>query len=356
MTTYDYDMIPAPSPWREHIRRRPAMYLGDMRMTGFNRMLEFFLAYVTPIDPGHLEIEFTCLSDHQMRIRLSSAAAPKLRQAIAQLQAMDNPLDALEVGILLALSAAIDIVIHHGGTSSVLKGQRGDFTVTEVESLAREEGAWIDFHLDNEIFMDFVLDYALLNHFLRQFAILNPGVKIISTDNLTEELQRNVFCYPRGVFQLLDEHLIFETYGPPLLRMDIDASIGGYIYKVGIAYTYALRQPHFVRSFAGEIETYFGGSMKEGVLDGVLMAIKEIALAENVNLPRGRKFFQKDLAVVAAVRGENFVFEGSTKWKLGMPHVRKDVRQLVFQKMRQVFEANPHLKKEILDKFERWED
>lgn len=351
-----YDKIQPPYPWREHIRKRPGMYIGDMRMTGFNQMLEFFLAYVLPLDPGRFEIEITCLPDHHIRIRFSGEAAPKLRQAIAQLQVTDNPTDALDVGVLLALSAAIDIVIHHGGTSSVLKGHCGDFSVKEAVSNTREEGAWIDLHLDKEIFKDFELDYAHLNHFLRRFAILNPGLKVISIDNLTDELQRNVFCYPNGVFQLLDDHISLETHGPPMLRIDIDACVGGYVYKIGIAYSYFWRQAPFVRTYAGDKETYWGGSLQEGVLNGVLMAIKEIAQAENVDLQQGRRFYKKDLAVVAAVRGDHYVFAGSTKNELGMPQIRKDARQLVIEEMRQYFAANPQVKAKILEQFERWED
>jgi DNA gyrase subunit B len=199
--------------------------------------------------------------------------------------------------------------------------------------------------------LEFVYDH--FNTFLRQFAFLNPGLKIISIDNTTDELQRNVFNYPTGVLGELDYYIAQQPFGDPLLRIEINAKVGEYSYKVGISYSNVWIDKSFFKTYAGNVETYLGGSFDEGILEGIISAIRHVARKENADVLISRKLAKEQLTVVAAVQGEDFEYEGSTKAELGMPKLKKDVKRLVHERMIDFFKSNPGAVKDILNKFQR---
>ncbi|MBL0079859.1 MAG: hypothetical protein IPP53_12340 [Bacteroidetes bacterium] len=68
-----------------------------------------------------------------------------------------------------------------------------------------------------------------------------------------------------------------------------------------------------IKTYAGNYETYEGGSLNNGILGGIILAIKTIAEKENIEIKINRKLLKDQLIVIAAVRGEDLIFEGSIK-------------------------------------------
>jgi DNA gyrase subunit B len=303
---------------------------------------------------GHLGqpcIAVDFFPENRVTIQLTGVDAQRLAQDIGRLQSADLSTAGLYFGVLLTLSASISITICAQGTSTVLRGQSGDFETTTHVVPSCQEGAWIDFVIDQEIFQDFQLDVGQCYTVLRQFAYLNPGLKLILTDQSTAERQRNVFFFPMGVRKLLDDHIALQTYGSPLVRLDIAAQVDGYAYIIGISFVYNWRGGSLVKTFAGNTATYWGGSLEEGIWDGILQAIRKTAREQGLDIPIRRKIFKEDWAVIAAVRGAEFVFAGSTKRKLHMPQLRKAVCQLVCKEMNDHLAAHPQESENLLRKF-----
>lgn len=331
------------------------MYIGDLRLTGFKQMLEYLFEEILKDCLENPIFEIVFFQDTKITIKIFNADTKKFLFRIDELQATDDRISSLGLGVFITLSSDISIAVHDLPTSVILFGQKGDFKIATTTSSEEEKSITISYTADKEIFRDFELVYEQVNSFLRQFAFLNPNLKIISIDKTTDEFQRNIFFYPTGVFKQLDYFISQQPYGIPTLRVDIEANIEKYSYRIGISYSNIWLDKSVIKTYAGNIETYFGGSLNNGILEGLILSIKKIAQKENADIVINRKLVKEQLIIIAAVRGEDFNFEGSVKRKLGMPKLQKDVRQLVFEQMTNYFDLNPKATEAILNKFKRWE-
>jgi DNA gyrase/topoisomerase IV subunit B len=341
--------------WKEHIRKRPGMYIGDLRLTGFKQMLEYLFEEILKDCFENPIFEIAFFQDNKITIKIINADTKKFLLRLDELQTTDDRISGLGLGVFITLSSDISIEIHDLPTLVVLFGQKGDFEIAATTSSEEQKCIIISYTADKEIFKDFELVYEQVNSFLCQFTFLNPNLKIISIDKTTDEFQRNVFYYPTGVFKQLDYFISQQPYGIPSLRVDIEANIEEYSYRIGISYSNIWLDKSVIKTYAGNIETYFGGSLNNGILEGLILSIRKIAQKENVDIVINRKLVKEQLIIIAAVRGEEFNFEGSMKRRLGMPKLQKDVRQLVCGQMTSYFDLNPKAAEAILHKFKRWE-
>jgi DNA gyrase subunit B len=333
----------------EHIRKRPAMYIGGLNIAGFNYMLETFFeellkdCYKDPI----FEIEIYPFN--RFELKLININPTKLFSRIKHL----NSKDSLGLAVLITLNSNISISTAES-TSLILHGKNGNNKIVVPASVPEKINFIIDYSLDTETFKEFSLSYEQINIFLRQFAFLNPALKIISIDRMTDELQRNIFCYPTGIFKQLDLIVSKQLYGKPMLRLDIEKKTDKFFYQIGICYAYLYADNSFVKSYAGNIETYLGGSLPDGIIAGLIQAIKYTARKKKFAITISKKLVLEDLNLIAAVKGEDLVFYGSTKRQLGMPKLRNEVKKIVFEEMTAYFESNPIVKENVLAKFGKW--
>ncbi len=341
--------------WKDFIRKRPGMFIGDLRFTGFIQMLEYLFEEILNDYLGDSTFEVVFHQENKLTIKVLNIDNQKFLSRLNELQTTDDRISSLGVGVFIALSADVLIAVNEPPISIVLYGQNGDFEITTKTSQGNEKNIIIEYTTNKEIFKDFELDYEQVNSFLRQFAFLNPNLKIISIDKTTDELQRNVFHYPTGVFKQLDYFISRQPYGTASLRVDIDIRTEKYSYKIGISYSNIWLEKGFIKTYAGNIELYLGGSFNDGILEGLILSIRKIAKEENVDIIINQKLTKEQLVVIAAVRGEDFVFEGSIKRKLGMPKLKKEVKQLVSEHMTNYFRANPNVTEKVLNRFKRWE-
>ncbi len=333
----------------EHIRKRPGMYVGPLNVAGFNHMLELFFeellkdCYKDPI----FEIEFLPLNRFELKVINIDTA--KLFFRIEHL----NSKDSLGLAVFITLNSNISISTDLP-ISVILHGKNGNNKITKPATVPEKSNIIIDYTLDTETFTEFSFSYEQTNIFLRQFAFLNPSLKIISIDRITEELQRNIFCYPTGIFKQLDFIVSKQLYGKPLLRVDIEKQTDKFFYQIGICYAYLYTDNAVVKSYAGNIETYLGGSLPDGIIAGLIKALKYTAQKENFEVAISKKLVLEDLNLIAAIKGEDLIFYGSTKRKLRMPKLRNEVKEIVFEEMIAYFESNPKIKENMVDKFRKW--
>ncbi|MGG9960756.1 hypothetical protein [Ferruginibacter sp. SUN106] len=334
----------------EHIRKRPAMFIGGLNIAGFNYMLEtFFEELLKDCNKGPVfEIDFYPLS--RFKLKVINVDTTKLFFRIEHL----NSKGSLGLAVFVTLNSNISISTDLS-TSLILQGKNGNNKITIPASVPDKSNIIIDYTLDTETFKEISFSYEQINIFLRQFAFLNPALKIISIDRMTEELQRNVFCYPTGVLKQLDFILSKQLYEKPLLRLNIEKQTDKFFYQIGICYAYLYIEKAVIKSYAGNTETYLGGSLPDGIIAGLIQAIKHAAQKDNLEITISKKLVLEDLNLIAAVKGEDLVFYGSTKRKLGMPKLRNEVKQIVFEEMTAYFEANPTVKEKVVDKFRKWD-
>jgi DNA gyrase/topoisomerase IV subunit B len=102
-------------------------------------------------------------------------------------------------------------------------------------------------------------------------------------------------------------------------------------------------------TYANNDALIFGGSLEQGVLDGLFLAVKQAANRQNIVVDKRK--LKKHFILLAVIKGDNFMFYGSTKTKLYMPLVRQKIKKFVAEQTAVYFKDNDGLEREILDKF-----
>jgi len=343
--------IKAPNYWIEHIRKRPGMYIGDLEITGYKQILEYLLtalaedSFAKPV----FEVEF--YAENKATLKIIGVDADKFFKRIVELDTENKRISHLGIVVLIALSADIIMTIKMLPTIIILRGKNGNFDYTVSTSLEKENNIIIEFTLDNEIFKPFKAVYEQVGSFLKQFALLNTNVKIISIDKTGDELKRAVFYYPAGIFSEVEDYVAMHPYSKSTMMVKIDADANELFYKICICYTNLPIEKSLIKTYAGNIETFLGGSLNDGIFEGFISAIKALAKKKNVSIAISKKIAARQLVLIAVVKGHGLVFEGSIKRKLGMPRVAKDVRQIVFNHLSAYFQANPNIAGFVLNRF-----
>lgn len=330
--------------WVQHIRMRPGMYIGSLRKEGLTEMLEQLfgelLRYTTtdPVfDLGFYPHNRIVLEVKQIR---ASALA-------SYLSSLDKQFEIYQLGTRAIISLSERIRIIAGDTQ--LTATEGHYE-TSTPGAISENTASFDFTLDRSIFTELEIRYDLLIPFLQQFAYLNPSLKLIVADHGGEALQRNVFHYPRGIFEQLESSMRSDDYHAGLLRLQIEAQTGGYHYQIGIFNNYRL-DGALTKTFAGNLELYYGGSLEKGIYNGISVATKRFAKKKNIKVSMERKIMEKHFTFLAVIKGEDFSFEGPTRRKLGMPQVQSDVRDMVCEHLLAFYGREPDKAEQILTQF-----
>jgi DNA gyrase/topoisomerase IV subunit B len=98
-------------------------------------------------------------------------------------------------------------------------------------------------------------------------------------------------------------------------------------FQIAVSYDANWFPPEYILSFANEKQTIYGGSLVQGIKDGIFLAFKKY-VEENqlTDYTLQRNNFLGGLIIVCFVRGDELMYEGGTKEKLYTPHVRSQVK------------------------------
>ncbi|MCC6372899.1 MAG: hypothetical protein IT236_17980 [Bacteroidia bacterium] len=347
------------SPHLQFIRKRPGMFVGSINLNGVIQMLDDLLEdLLKPAAKGSL-LEINLHPQNRICMKGTAIPSEKLKELFAKTESGTYDNNEMGLPVLMCLSSKLTVRYNDFTTQYELKAFKGNLiNLSRTESQQKEHYFEIEFTPDGDIFQNVTLDFNIVSNFLRRVAYLNEPVKIACNDYLQPDYQRLVFAFPRGVFHLLDSLLLDERYpgSPSRFRCDMEVATEKYSYKIGIAYSEKWQQRFTAHTFAGNTETTQGGSLNQGILTGLKASIKHLAKEKNQQVRITHKKLSASLVLVGVVRGEDFVFSGSTKTKLGMPDVAREVSQLVFKHLLQYYEAEPKAANYLLSKFVTWED
>ncbi len=340
---------------REAILKRPGMYIGNPDLRGYNQMIAYLLEDLLDENEGDVLFEAEFHPKKRTSLKIRHVQLQPLIDYLAEF-AVDfeqgrPALIRFGLPVLCTLSEFTEVGIDHAGERIVFKGINGVLETTRTPSEAKEEMISIDFVCDKKIFKDFEIDYDIVNLLFRRFAILNPSLKIISTDLSSAEMQRNVYCFPGGIFKEMDYQEAQLKYSGLKMRLDLEERINGYDYQISIAYGELWPETTVIRTYAANIETFLGGSLEDGVLDGLLSAMRQLISENQLDFVLNKKELKRQLIMIAAVKGPAIVFSGSIKAALGMPQVRKAAKVLVSGKVKEYLAANPAIAEKMLEQF-----
>ncbi|MDR0940993.1 MAG: type IIA DNA topoisomerase subunit B [Bacteroidales bacterium] len=344
--------------WKEHIRRRPGMYIGKLgdgsamddgiyillKEALDNSIDEYMMGFGKVIDIQ--------ISEHSVSIRDHGRGIPlgKLLDVSSKINTggkYDSGAFKKSVGLngvglkaVNALSTKFTIKSYREHEVKSIEFSRGEVVSENPVQSAPDEpnGVYVKFYPDDTIFSNFVYRMEYVEDMLRNYTYLNAG--------LTITLNGKKFISRNGLLDLLNENLTGEPIYTPIHLRGND---------IEIALTHENRYGEMYYSFVNGQNTVQGGTHLNAFREAYAKTIKDFFSAKNLEVVDIRQ------SVIAAVsvRVEEPVFESQTKTKLGSkdmgpdgPSVQKFIGDFVKEQLDNFLHKNPLVAEALLKKIQ----
>ena len=301
--------------WKEHIRRRPGMYIGKLgdgtsaddgiyiliKEVLDNSVDEYMMGFGKNIDITIDEDKTVTVRDYGRGVplgKLADVASKMNTGAKYDSKAFKKSVGLNGVGIkaVNALSDSFLIRSVRDGEARNVRFERGEEIDESSESgISEKNGTLVRFHADETIFGPYNYHMEYVEAMIRNYTYLNAGLVI--------RINGQAFVSKNGLLDLLQENLNEDPLYPPihLKGEDIEAVV---THGHGYGETYF--------SFVNGQHTTQGGTHQAAFREGIAKTLKE--------------FYKKDYdpadvrtSVIAAIsiKVEEPLFESQTKTKLG---------------------------------------
>jgi DNA gyrase subunit B len=360
----------------EHVRLRPAMYIGDVGTRGLHHLLwevvdnsidEAMAGYcrnikvvleandaVTVIDDGrgipvdiHPEKKRPAVEIVLSTLHSGGKFEHKAYQA-------SGGLHGVGVSVVNALSQWLEVSIYRNGMIYRQRFERG-VKVSDLEEIGKTKlrGTKITFKPDTEIFRDTEYQYDIIVNRLREMAFLNGGLRIFVSDVGQDKSEE--YCYEGGLTAFmghLNENKNVLHEDPIFFEHRETLPDGSEIY-LGVAMQYADGFAENIYTFVNNINTIEGGTHLSGFKSALTRTINSYArrnkaFKEGANLSGDD--LREGLTAVLSLRVPDPQFEGQTKTKLGNSEIQGIVEQAVNVHLGNFLEENPRVAKDIVQK------
>ncbi len=361
----------------EAVRKRPAMYIGDISERGLHHLVyevvdnsidEALAGYCKNIKVDILEDNSISVEDDGRGIPVDLHEKEKksaLEVVMTVLHAggkfdkgtykVSGGLHGVGVSCVNALSTKLVAEVCRGGKRYIQEYACGKplYAVKEVGT-ADKTGTKVTFHPDSSIFTETVYKYDILANRLRDLAYLNAGIRITLTDHRVDaegNMRSDVFHSERGLGEFVEyldstrEHLI-----PDVIHINTDK----YGTPVEVAMTYNTSYNENIHSYVNNINTIEGGTHVTGFRMALTRTLKKYAedskMLEKAKVEINGDDFREGLTAVISVKVAEPQFEGQTKTKLGNDEVSGIVQQAVGEALTNYLEEHPKEARMIVDK------
>lgn len=360
----------------EAVRKRPAMYIGDTGTRGLHHLVyevvdnsvdEVMAGYGDTIQVIiHIDNSVTVI-DNGRGIPVDPMKSgpykgkPALEVVMTVLHAggkfnhsvykVSGGLHGVGVSCVNALSKWLEVEVKRDGNVYYMAFERGKTVEPlQIRGKAKGTGTKVTFLPDPDIFEDTNFQSEILINRLRELAFLNAGLKIIFTDERTDDPPL-VMQYKGGLEEFV-KHL--NKGKEPLHSKPIIISKTKDDIQVEVAIQYVKTYYEQVLSFANNIFTPGGGTHLAGFRSGLTRSITD--WIEKNNLNKKKEFSvtgddtREGLTAIVSVKHPNPQFEGQTKDKLGNSEVQGLVNSIVYSELQSYFEENPRVANQIANK------
>lgn len=355
----------------EHVRKRPAMYIGDTGVRGLHHLVtevvdnavdEALAGRCDRIDLAIGADGSIAVSDNGAGIPIGihpKMGRPTLEVVMTTLGAggkfggqgyrVSGGLHGVGVSVVNGLSTWLEVTVRRDGSVYRQRFERGRPTAS-LEKLGptATHGTDVRFLPDGTIFPETTFSFETLVQRLRELALLNNGLEIRIVDHRDGRHAR--FRYSDGTKAFVAYiNRAQDTLHP---AVQFHASREGIEVEVALQYTAAFSEN--ISSFANTINTGEGGTHEVGFKTALTRVVNEYARKSGVIKASGDNLTGEDvrdgLTAVLSVKLPEPSFEGQTKTKLTNPEVRGVVEAAVSEGLTTFFEENPASGKAILEK------
>jgi len=357
----------------EAVRRRPAMYIGDVSARGLHHLV--YEVVDNSIDEAMAgfcdDIKVTINSEGSVTVedngrgipvdKHPTQKKPALEVVMTMLHAggkfdhqtykVSGGLHGVGVSVVNALSEWCEVEIVRDG--EVYK-QRYEFgnAVTPVKKAGKRQksGTKTTFYPDSQIFSKIDFSYDTLTSRMRELAFLNQGLKITITDKREGKERTETFRYKGGLGDFIK--YLNENKNSLHKPIYIQKEREGTGVEIAIQYTDGYAENIF--SYVNNINTIEGGSHLIGFKTALTRTINNYA-AKNKLFKNGDNTLQGEdvregLTAIVSVRVADPQFEGQTKTKLGNSETKGIVESVMGDLLGEFMEENPPVARKVVEK------
>ncbi|PKM47375.1 MAG: DNA topoisomerase (ATP-hydrolyzing) subunit B [Firmicutes bacterium HGW-Firmicutes-8] len=356
----------------EAVRLRPSMYIGSTSSKGLHHLV--FEVVDNSIDEALAgfcdKIEVYIHPDNTVTVTDNGRGIPVDIQPQVQKPAVEVVLTILHAGgkfggegykvsgglhgvgvsVVNALSEWLEVEVKRNGSIHHQRFERG-IPVSELTVIGNADstGTKITFKPDEVIFEEVIFDFTTLSQRLRELSFLNKGLKIILTDERTD--QEKVFQHEGGIIDFV-KHLNKNKDVLHPKPIYFSGEKEGVVAEISLQYNDGYTENIF--SFANNINTQEGGTHEAGFKTAMTRVVNDYArkhniLKENENNLSGEDI-REGMTAIISVKVREPQFEGQTKTKLGNSEVRGIIDSVVVDGMGTFLEENPPTAKRLIEK------
>lgn len=358
----------------EHVRKRPAMYIGDVSSRGLHHLV--YEVVDNAIDEALAgfcnKIILTINKDGSVTVEDNGRGIPTglhptekkstLEVVMTQLNAggkfdrssykVSGGLHGVGVSVVNALSERMEVEVYRDGKIHYQKYKRGEpvGNVEETGKVKQKTGTRVTFLPDKEIFkLGINFKYSTLEARLRELAYLNKGITIKIADEA--EGKQDEFHFKGGIIDFvkyLDEGQKSISGKPIYLTAERENVI------IEVAFQYNESYNENINTFVNNINTHEGGTHLEGFKSALTRTLNNFGTKNNIiktdKITLTGDDFREGITAVISVKVPEPQFEGQTKTKLGNSEVKGIVQSICNEQLSDYLEENPSVAKKILEK------
>jgi DNA gyrase subunit B len=360
----------------EHVRLRPAMYIGDITARGLHHLVyEVVDNSIDEAMAGHAKhVSVKVNNDGSVTVEDDGRGIPVERHEqlsaeegrdVSTLEGVmtklkfggkfdkdsyktSGGLHGVGVTVVNFLSQWCEVQVCRDGHVYQQEYERGIPTgpVKKVGTTTKR-GTKTTFKPDATIFQTTKFQYDILYKRLQELAFLNSGVRIKFHDERNGE--GDEFHYERGIIQFI-EHLNRASEPAHADVVYVNGESEGVGYEIALQYSSEYTEN--LHSYVNNINTFEGGTHVSGFRTALTRSLNAYGKKEEMfkDLVPGGEDFREGLTAVISVRVPQPQFEGQTKTKLGNGEVEGIINTALGDFLAKYLEENPKTAKTLIRK------
>ncbi|HIA94913.1 MAG TPA: DNA topoisomerase (ATP-hydrolyzing) subunit B [Candidatus Marinimicrobia bacterium] len=361
----------------EAVRKRPAMYIGDVGKRGLHHLVyevvdnsidEAMVGYCTEVivifnPDGSVSVEDNGrgipVDIHKEENKPAVEVVMTLLHAGGKFDKgsykVSGGLHGVGVSVVNALSEWLWVEVKRDG-----KIHRQDYKIGDpqnevhVTGTAKKTGTKVCFFPDGTIFKTIDFEYDIIAERLRELAYLNSGLEIVLKDERTEDGESDIFNFNGG---LSDFVKYLDVHNNPLHNKIITVKKEDGEVPLEVAMRYGNTYNDTILTFVNNINTIEGGTHLSGFRSALTRAMNNHATKNNlIKAKKNEKIllsgedFREGLTAIISIKVAEPQFEGQTKTKLGNGDVKGIVDTVVYEGILGFLEQNPSIGRRVIEK------
>jgi DNA gyrase subunit B len=365
----------------EHVRKRPAMYIGDTTPRGLHHLVyEIADNSIDEATAGfcqNIMVKLNAdgsasITDDGRGIPVGihpTEGIPTVEVVFAKLGAggkfenetgqgaykTSGGLHGVGASVVNALSEWLEVEVSRNGSVFHMEFERGAKS-TDLKGIGLREktGTKVTFKPDSQIFPDTRFSYEVLARRFRELAYLNSGLRIVLESEIDKDAEgknrRDDFKFDNGIVEYVQYLNDGKNTITPVIHFQKEDSETGQIVEVALQWTDGYAEN--IASFANNINTVEGGTHLSGFKTALTGTINRYAKQANLvkQVTPGGDDVREGLTAVISVKVPSPQFEGQTKTKLGNGEMEGFATAAVNECLGRFFEENPKVARAVFDK------